>query len=197
MLKQYTIGRGEDCQIRLQDNSQRISRSHATLKILDNGKIFITDHSSNGTFVNGVKISQNIDYPIKRGDSISFAHAADLNWDLIPKKNKKNLLFTMIALIIIGIAMACYFIWCQPFQPPVNKNTVNKADSIEFLRIEKIRADSIRASKLANDSAAAKKMVTPKVQKKVPEKKAVEAKKAALPDSTKKEEKKNSPIFIN
>ena len=89
MIKQYSIGRSDDSQIKIQDNSQKVSRNHATLKVLDNGKIFITDHSSNGTFVNGVKISQSVDYPVKRGDSISFAHVAELNWDLIPRTANK------------------------------------------------------------------------------------------------------------
>jgi len=110
MIKQYSIGRSDDSQIKIQDNSQKVSRNHATLKVLDNGKIFITDHSSNGTFVNGVKISQSVDYPVKRGDSISFAHVAELNWDLIPRTANKLIYYLAGAIIVVGIGISLYFL---------------------------------------------------------------------------------------
>lgn len=101
-IQQYSIGRGDECRIRIQDSSQRVSRNHATLKVLDNGKMFITDHSSNGTFVNGIKISPNVDFPVKRADSISLANVTELNWALIPKKSNKILLYSIIAVVVLA-----------------------------------------------------------------------------------------------
>jgi len=107
MIQEYSIGRDENCQIRLHDSDKRISRHHATLKLLDNGKIFITDHSRNGTWVNGIRISPNVDYPLKRGDNVSFSHSAELNWALIPKRMNKMLIYMLAGaatIIVLGIA---------------------------------------------------------------------------------------------
>ena len=53
----YTIGRGEDCQITIPDTG--ISKKHAKLEVEEEG-VFIHDlKSSNGTFLNGVKIQDS------------------------------------------------------------------------------------------------------------------------------------------
>lgn len=93
-----SIGRGEECTIRIVDGTQRVSRNHATLKLTDSGNYFITDHSVNGTYVNGIRISPNVDFPVKRGDSIAFANVSILNWDLVPRKIPKVLVYGLIGL---------------------------------------------------------------------------------------------------
>lgn len=129
---QYTIGRAEDCHVRVQDNEQRISRKHATLKVMKNGKMFITDHSSNGTFVNGVRIVANVDFPVKRGDSISFANNAKLDWNLIPRSKNKLLIYAIIAVLLIAGGIAAFCLWdgrCAT-QPGQEQELV-PADSLE------------------------------------------------------------------
>ena len=64
MKKIYTIGREEGCDIVIPDNSDVISRLHATIRIESEDKIFITDQSRNGTYVNGMKISSNVEVPV-------------------------------------------------------------------------------------------------------------------------------------
>ena len=62
-----TIGRSANCEIVI--NNEHLSRRHAELN-LKNGLLRIIDlNSSNGTKVNGVKIT---DQPLKPGDKISF-----------------------------------------------------------------------------------------------------------------------------
>jgi hypothetical protein len=78
---------------------------------MNNGKIFITDYSSNGTFVNGVKIASNANFPVKRGDVISFANEIELDWTLIPKVTNKLLIYAIIALILIGAGIAAFCLW--------------------------------------------------------------------------------------
>ena len=125
MIKQFIIGRSDNCQIRIQDPTQRVSRNHATIKILKSGKIFITDHSTNGTWVNGVKISQNVDYPVKRGDVISFANAAELNWELLPRVTGTIKIYSFITLGIVIVAGLIWFISRIPDKPaePDKENT--------------------------------------------------------------------------
>lgn len=152
MIKQYSIGRGDDCQIKIQDNSQKVSRNHATIKVLDNGKIFITDHSSNGTFVNGVKISPSVDYPVKRGDDVSFAHVANLNWELIPSVINKLIFFIVGVVIVIGLIITVYFLFSNPKPcPPINDQ---KQDSV---RVEKTDSVKQKNTTIIDSTQVAKK----------------------------------------
>lgn len=106
MKKIYTIGREEGCDIVIPDNSDVISRVHATIRIESEDKIHITDQSRNGTYVNGMKISSNIEVPVSRKDVISFAHIVDFDWSLIPKQRPKYLKWVIIIVpfsIIVGL----------------------------------------------------------------------------------------------
>lgn len=77
--EEFTLGRVADGQPILPDvdlssfdaYSQGVSRLHAALRIA-NQKVTVVDlDSSNGTRVNGQKISPNFDYPINHGDIIA------------------------------------------------------------------------------------------------------------------------------
>ena len=81
-MKVISIGRGEDCNIVLPENV--ISRRHAILKIHATGKMELIDMGQNGTFVNGIKLTPNIPYPVTRKDVVSFAHVRQLDWSLVP-----------------------------------------------------------------------------------------------------------------
>jgi pSer/pThr/pTyr-binding forkhead associated (FHA) protein len=62
------VGRGKDCEVLIDD--KKISRKHAQLKIV-NGRLEVTDlDSSNGTFINGRKISKPSN--LVNGDVVSF-----------------------------------------------------------------------------------------------------------------------------
>lgn len=52
---------------------EHISRFHATMKRMADGKWYIQDHSKNGTSINGNRIPKDQDVRIKRGDKISCA----------------------------------------------------------------------------------------------------------------------------
>lgn len=110
MKKIYTIGREEGCDIVIPDSSDIISRLHATIRIDSGNKIYITDQSLNGTYVNGIKISPNVEVPVSRKDVISFAHIVDFNWSLIPKHRSKYLkLVIVIVPFIIIVGFLAYF----------------------------------------------------------------------------------------
>ena len=63
-------------------NSQYVSNYHAEIILLDNGDMFLVDKSTNGTFLNGLRLSPGKEVAIKRGDNIMFADVP-LNWNLI------------------------------------------------------------------------------------------------------------------
>ncbi|MFA5328112.1 MAG: FHA domain-containing protein [Prolixibacteraceae bacterium] len=190
MIKQITIGRGDECMIRMTDPSQRVSRSHATLKVYENGKIFITDHSSNGTWVNGVKISQNVEFPVKRGDSINFAHAAELNWEQIPKTKNKAVFYVLVALVLIGLAAGGYYLFSQMNgKDEVKKEEVKPQDDEAMkkrVQREKAVKDSIRKADSLRISQKAIRKLQEKEKKKTEPEKKTEVK-PSTKDSTKKE----------
>jgi len=84
-MKTYKIGRDTDNDIVINDQDLRVSRYHATLKVHDNGTITINDQSTNGTYVNGVKIKSQIETAVSTSDSIVFAKTTQLDWNLISK----------------------------------------------------------------------------------------------------------------
>ena len=53
-MRKITIGRGRECDIRLKDDTDTVSRKHAVLAVWPSGKMLIYDLSSTGTSVNGV-----------------------------------------------------------------------------------------------------------------------------------------------
>lgn len=101
----YRIGRDtEVSDIIIDDPSNTISRTHAVFKIGKNGKYTITDCSSNGTYVNGIRISSGVETPVKRNDIISFAHMIDFDWSMIPDQRGKTL--KIILWSILGVLVA-------------------------------------------------------------------------------------------
>ena len=95
----YTIGRDPGCDIYLYDDKKLISRNHAILKIGKGGKLFISDQSMNGTYINGVKIASGAQVPVTRKDVVSFAHVAELDWGMVPNPAARNLKITLICIL--------------------------------------------------------------------------------------------------
>ena len=105
-MKSYSIGRDAGCDIVLNDNTDVISRRHAVLTVTSSGKMTITDLSTNGTYINGQRISSNVAVPVSRKDSVSFAHVSTLDWNIIPKSNQW-LTYLIIGLVVCAIGAVC------------------------------------------------------------------------------------------
>lgn len=95
------------CDIVINDNTDIISRRHAILNVTPSGKITIIDQSSNGTYVNGIRITPNVSVPVTRKDSVSFAHVAKLDWEAVPKPNRwiVYLLYGFGAVIVVAVML--------------------------------------------------------------------------------------------
>lgn len=105
-MKTITIGRGEGCDILIDD--YRISRRHAVLKVYTFGKMEIVDMGQNGTWVNGVKLRPGVPFPVKRKDVVNFANASQLNWALVdnPIKYIKFAGIIAVGLLLLGLLIA-------------------------------------------------------------------------------------------
>lgn len=110
-MKVYSIGRELGCDIIINDSTDVISRRHATLNVQPSGKMTIIDLSHNGTYVNGIRINQNVPVPVTREDNISFAHVAQLDWDQIPDTRgmiiKYSLMGLLAILLVVGGVWGC------------------------------------------------------------------------------------------
>ena len=81
-MKLLTVGSSPQSNICL--NSKFVSGYHADIVLLDTGDILVCDkQSTNGTFLNGSKLSPGVEVLVKRGDNITFADTP-LNWSMVP-----------------------------------------------------------------------------------------------------------------
>lgn len=81
-MKLYVIGTAPQSNIQLR--SQFGSNYHAELLLLDNGDMLLTDRgSTNGTYLNGKKLTPDKDVIVRRGDEVVFADER-LDWNRIP-----------------------------------------------------------------------------------------------------------------
>ena len=209
MKKIYTIGREENCDIVIPDNTDVISRLHATIRVEPNNKMFLIDQSRNGTYINGMKMTSNVEIPITRKDVVSFAHIHELDWSLIPKPEKNWTKLILIALAcvvtIIGIALAAITLLDKPDNRNKSDGNAAVADTVdkdststdEGIGLE--AEDAITdAAQMQNDTTENKKDSVEKneVKKKVVQskKKEKEKEKAEDTNSTESEEIYN-PIY--
>lgn len=108
------IGRNADCQIRM--NYDDVSKRHAILTKRADGTIYIEDlNSSNGTFVNGERITSRI---LNKGDRVTITRNHELNWEsiysptpAIPSSKSKSKRIVPIAAAIIVVIFIGIYIW--------------------------------------------------------------------------------------
>lgn len=99
-------GIGTNFRNKYQLQGEKISRFHATLKEMRNGKWYIQDHSKNGTAVNGKPLTPDQDFPLKRGDVITCAGCPVANPIPAPVIN-----WRMIGLIASVAILVCFSLY--------------------------------------------------------------------------------------
>ena len=192
-MKALSIGREQGCDIVINDSTDVISRRHAILNISSSGKITIVDQSRNGTYVNGIRISQNVPVPVTRKDIISFAHVAKLDWNAVPKSNStmSYIIMGIVGVLVITCGLFAYQ-YMKPGDSDSNKGEVTVTDTIANKK-EEVKKDSTSIKKepkeLAKDSVVNKKQ---KYKEKEKKKKVEE--KTPKPVAPKDTAKNNRPI---
>lgn len=155
MKKIYTIGRDPQSDIVINDNTDVVSRLHATIRI-EGSKMFLIDQSQNGTYVNGMRMSANEEIPVTREDTISFANVAELDWTFLPDPQKAQMktvgivvaLLIVIAAIVFGVLQ---FMDDKDKTTNDGQNTVITTDSTTNNKDEenKIESDSVTVETVA------------------------------------------------
>lgn len=152
-MKSYSIGRDESSNIIVSDPTQMVSRHHATLNV--NGrKMTIVDSSTNGTYINGIRISPGIPVPVTRKDVISFAQVAELDWKCIPNESARNI--GIIAAAMAAILLAGGVTYCFMSREKEQKETIQNNETVAWMKIEK-RIDTMK--KDVEDIVASHKVV--------------------------------------
>ncbi len=168
-MKSYSIGREETCNITLYDPSNLASRRHATLNV-DGSKMTITDHSSNGTYINGIRITSGTPVPVTRKDVVSFAQTCELDWKRIPNPAKKIWVSVIVALVVIGtgVSIALYCNNVHKQNEYKNVASIATADSLLRARIGSLSAQiekiTVDFDSLVADKSNVDKLVKNKQQ---------------------------------
>ena len=111
------IGRDQSCNFIVDDPS--VSRNHAQIINYGTHVCVVDLGSSNGTFVNGVRVSSETS--LHQGDELKVGNVI-VPWEQLAspsggKGKKKTWLWLLIAgivLLLIGAAVAAYFLWIRP-----------------------------------------------------------------------------------
>lgn len=136
-MKTYSIGRDPECDIVINDATDVISRRHAILNIAPSGKMTIVDQSTNGTYVNGIRISSNVPVPVTRKDTVSFAHVAKMDWGQVPSSGGSGKTFFVILLILLLGAGGGYYFMTQS----ESKSKSESAEKSESLAVGSFGGD--------------------------------------------------------
>ena len=162
MNKVFTIGRDPSCDIVIVDNTDVVSRVHASLKVKGRGKYILVDQGRNGTYVNGIKMSTNEEIPVTRKDTISFAHVADLDWSQIPKERTRGALWVALAFIVVAVigAVSFFLIKSDGDQP---EKVSNESDAV-VLPDSSVKNDTVKDTVFIRETpkAAPRKKTEPK-----------------------------------
>ena len=103
------LGIGTDMRNTIKPTGNTVSRFHATLKIDKRGRVYINDHSKNGTEVNGRVIPKEKDILLKPSDKVRCGSVnVDLK-DYFPKSHWKKIVAAVLAaLVVIGAGCGIY-----------------------------------------------------------------------------------------
>lgn len=164
MNKVYTIGRDPSCDIVVNDNTDVVSRVHASLKDIGHGKYILVDQSRNGTYVNGIKMSSNEEVPVTRKDVISFAHVCDLDWNQIPVQKSSWLKWLIIGILLLIVIGCLLFFLLKKKDAPVD----NGVDPVPTETVVEV-PDSSDTKDVVRDTVYIKEKTPAKEKRKVRE----------------------------
>lgn len=175
----YIIGRESDCDICLWDETNEVSRHHAQIRIDSKGKYWLMDTSTNGTYVNGLKITPGMEVCVNRDDEISFAHIENLDWSQIPRQ-KHTALIIIIACGVLLLGLVAGATWYL-----LHQSTTEEPSGMSTSAIEQV---TDTATTVNQDTTAVEQKDSIKSNPQPAKKTKVEPKKDAQKQETPKEQ---------
>lgn len=168
MQKVYVIGRDVSCDIVVEDSNNYVSRQHATLRI-DGKNMFITDHSTNGTYRNGILLDSNVEYPVSREDEISFGNGVFFDWNRIPGNRNRSKPRCFFAYVFLAVAIAILLAGGYYIKYRMPKGEIEKGPVATAPDTTNVKKDSIPETKVTKEVVEKKRTIkkadTPKSTK--------------------------------
>ncbi len=103
-MKRITVGRSNDCDIVIIDETDNVSRHHLVITFNFFGKMKVSDTSSNGTMINGTRMLKGASIPVTTKDKIRLGRSIDLDWNLVkdPYKPIRMGIFCFLCLLFVS-----------------------------------------------------------------------------------------------
>ena len=128
----YGIGSHFNNDIQISGNT--VSRYHATIKVGRDGKVYIVDHSKNGTTIDGHKIASNVPTRIKKSSAVVCGgvpvnlKASAIQW---PSESWKMILGVAASLLVlVGVGFGLYSVLGNSGKPSMK--ALEKATACVF-----------------------------------------------------------------
>lgn len=157
-MKRITIGRGNDCDIVIPDETDDVSRHHLVLSFNFWGKMTVSDTSSNGTFINNNRMLKGTSVPVTPKDNLRLGSNWKFDWSLVndPYRTTRIIIITVICLLFLsGVGLGVWYYISE------NQNSTN--DTVEIPK----DVDSQKETEWNSDST---KKVAPTVESITPQK---------------------------
>lgn len=104
-MKRITVGRGNDCDIVIIDETDNVSRHHLVITFNFFGKMKVSDTSSNGTFINGTRMLKGVSIPVTTKDKIRLGRNIELDWEIVKDPYQTNRIATITFLTVLIVAL--------------------------------------------------------------------------------------------
>lgn len=125
-MKRITVGRGNDCDIVIIDETDNVSRHHLVITFNFLGKMKVSDTSSNGTFINGIRMLKGTSIPVTTMDKIRLGINKDLDWSLVkdPYRSIRIALVSMLSVLIVCAIGIWSWNWYKELHAPADNNKI-------------------------------------------------------------------------
>lgn len=110
-MKRITVGRGNDCDIVIDDNTDKVSRHHLVISVDFMGRMTVSDTSSNGTFLNGNKMLKGTSMPVTRKDTIRLGDVWEFDWNTVRDPYARMRKFAAAAAAMLFLLCAGITVW--------------------------------------------------------------------------------------
>lgn len=103
-MKRIIIGRGNDCDIVIPDDTDDVSRHHLVLSFNFLGKMTVSDTSSNGTYINNIRMLKGASLPVTVKDNLRLGNNWQFDWSLVndPYKKMRSIIFIVLCFLLLA-----------------------------------------------------------------------------------------------
>lgn len=126
-MKIISIGSSKGCNIYI--DAEDISKRHALIYVSSTGKMQIVDTSTNGTFINNIRVKPHTMMPVHRKDKVTFANGHQMDWSKIPNPMKRVYIVISLFLVCSLFCVISYYVYqkMNNIHNPISANIVKES----------------------------------------------------------------------